>query len=119
MLNNSRVTMVNNRVRMQRRKNIGYSIIILFLIAVIVFLTRKLILQPEQAHASDGGYTVYENIVINEQDSLWSIAQKYGSNYNGTIHEYVAILRSINNLNSDTIEAGECLIVPLHVTHTR
>ncbi|MEY8337280.1 LysM peptidoglycan-binding domain-containing protein [Lachnospiraceae bacterium 62-35] len=53
----------------------------------------------------------YKSIQIKNGDSLWSIAGEYKENCQMTTEEYVNELRSMNQLKSDTIYAGQYLTI--------
>ena len=54
----------------------------------------------------------FTNIVVEEGDSLWSIAEEYmDEEHYESIYEYIDELKKMNNLKSDTIYAGQNLVV--------
>ena len=57
-------------------------------------------------------YKYYKSIVIEQGDSLWSIANEYceDQHYKNT-KEYVEELKEINNLNSEKIHYGQRIVV--------
>ena len=53
----------------------------------------------------------YTSIRIEEGDSLWSLAKKYGAGSDRDTLNYVRELRQINRLAGDTIHTGHYLTV--------
>lgn len=56
----------------------------------------------------------YKVVQIEEGDSLWSIAQDNMDPGFSDIHEYIREVRRCNQLDSDTITAGNYLMVPYY-----
>ena len=56
-------------------------------------------------------YKYYKSIIIESNDSLWNIAKTYS---NGNISAYIKEVKSINHLDSDTINSGMHIIVPYY-----
>lgn len=52
----------------------------------------------------------YTSICVDSNDTLWSIAKEYHPE-NCDITRYISDIRAINNMSSDTIYAGQNLIV--------
>lgn len=52
---------------------------------------------------------VYEDIIVSEGDTLWSIASKIDGDINKNIYE----IKKINNLQSSIIYVGQELQVPI------
>lgn len=52
----------------------------------------------------------YTSICINNNDTLWSIAEEHHPD-NCDISEYISDIKSINHMTSDTIYAGQNIIV--------
>lgn len=55
-----------------------------------------------------------KSIQIKTGDTLWSIAEKYYSPEYDSINAYVNDIKECNNISSDTIHAGNYLIVPYY-----
>lgn len=62
-------------------------------------------------NATDSEYKYYTSITIQEGDSLWSIAQEYKSDHYESTQDYVDELVVLNDLASETIHAGQHLMV--------
>lgn len=56
---------------------------------------------------------IYKSIQIEETDTLWSIANKFIDEDYTDINEYIKEIKLINNLSSDTIVAGDYIVIPL------
>lgn len=94
-------------------KKLFYGFGVLAICFVLFMVGHSLFSDSEQVQAG-GGVTVYENITVEEGDTLWSIAKTYGKNYTGSTRAYVNTLLEINNLSSDEVQAGDRLIIPVH-----
>ena len=90
------------------------------IIGVAVLL---LIIGVIAAGASDGSDKVdastynekyFMCIDVEADDTLWSIAEEYISEEYSSIDEYIAEIKSINNLTSDKIYSGATLVIPYY-----
>lgn len=103
-----------NRGQMARRR-------MLILLAVMLMITIGSVIfgssfTSAQAQESELAYKYYKSIVIEKGDSLWSIAQEYmTSDYDNT-QEYIEELIQLNSLTSETIHAGQHLLVAYYDT---
>ena len=62
-------------------------------------------------------FKCYKSIVIQEGDSLWSLAERHIDSESETaVKEYIKELKQINQLESETIQTGEHLIIPYYTT---
>lgn len=61
--------------------------------------------------------TYYTSILIQDGDSLWSIAEKYVKNSGMNKTEYVKKLKSMNGLKEDVIHSGKYLTVAYYVPY--
>ena len=62
-------------------------------------------------------FKCYKSIVIQEGDSLWSLAERHLDSESETaVKEYIKELKQINQLESETIQTGEHLIIPYYTT---
>ncbi len=53
----------------------------------------------------------YESILIHQDDTLWSIAERYAEKSGCSKQEYIETLKMINGLSSDLIITGTHLII--------
>ena len=60
-------------------------------------------------------YKYYKSIVIEKGDSLWSIAKQYNHESLNN-HDYVKELKELNGLTSETIHAGQHLLITYYDT---
>lgn len=91
------------------------SIAILGLILVVAVVSMCFLGARETVGAADAGrYKYYTHIVVGQGDSLWDIAGEYMTKEYDGRKAYIAELRSINRLDSDTIYAGQMIIVPYY-----
>ncbi len=55
-----------------------------------------------------------KSIQIQHGDTLWSIASEYYSNEYTSLATYIDEIKKCNNISSDTIHAGNYLLVPYY-----
>lgn len=60
---------------------------------------------------TDQGDTSYENIQIEHGDTLWTLAEKYRGNLSH--NDWIAKVKVENNLNNNSIIAGQKLSIPI------
>lgn len=56
-------------------------------------------------------YTYYKSIEIQPGDTLWDIAEETITSEYDSVSEYVQVLKDMNNLDSDDIQAGQYLMI--------
>lgn len=101
---------------MNRKRKMGqicriHVYIAAFCIAVIFSLTFIPLFSSAHERDTDASYTYYQSIEIQYGDTLWDIAEKTRpSDYKCTA-EYVEVLKEMNGLKSDYIQAGQHLII--------
>lgn len=95
----------------------GLTLFVLFFAAaaaVVIIFARN----PVSTNASDKGTGTkyYKSVVVQNGDSLWSIADRYmePSEYKDQ-REYISEIMSINGLKSEKITYGEHIIVSYYV----
>jgi cell division protein YceG involved in septum cleavage len=54
------------------------------------------------------------SIQIEKNDSLWSIANRYFTDEYTDIDNYITLIKDANNLKTDTIHAGNYLVIPYY-----
>ena len=92
------------RREVKKRKNISSRILILVLAVIcLVFIFVFIGKSSVSTNASETEETYYTSITVEKGDTLSGIAKEYGLS--------VKELKKINDLKSDTIYAGEALIV--------
>ena len=53
------------------------------------------------------------SVMVEEDDSIWSIAKQYYTEECGSMKDYIAEIKKCNSISSDTIYAGYPLLVPV------
>lgn len=110
----SQISRQARQQQVRRQKTILYCIAVAVVIFFILILSMKLFGTTNRAVASASGHYEYESILICAGDTLWDIAHNYQNTYPGTITQFIQEVTQINQLCSDTIKAGECLIIPVY-----
>lgn len=70
----------------------------------------------QQAQAANIRDKRIVSVLIERDDTIWKIAEKYYTEECGTMREYVAEIIKCNSLENDTIYPGFSLIVPVWVS---
>ena len=102
--------MMNTRTRHNTLSNRFYvlSIAVVALLAMTIILSHSLKTNAGERRTSSD--RLYSSILIEEGDSLWSIANEYKPADVST-QEYIHSLKKINNITSDNIQSGNYLII--------
>ena len=105
-----RVKRRRTRALAKRRMVILLTTILLITVGTIVFGSCFSLAQDSEASMNQE-YKYYTSIQIQEGDSLWSIAEEYMSEHYESTKAYVEELVVLNDLSSETIHAGQHLMV--------
>lgn len=112
-MNRSERRIWNNRIRRQRERK---KHIILTVCTFCLILTLSLTVNSFLSNAKTSKempYKYYKSIMIEEGDTLWSIAsQNLNNESNITISSYIKEIMKMNGLQSDRITAGMYLVIP-------
>ena len=104
-----------NRIRRQQeiRKNS-----ILFIITVCFIIACSFTLNTFRSNAKSNpevSYKYYKSITVANNDTLWSLAEKYmDDDHYDSIIDYINEVKRVNSLASDSIHYGEYLIIPYY-----
>lgn len=94
-------------------------------IGIILVLTSCMIFGSlfVSAHENAGGKTAvctyYKSIEIQPGDTLWDIAENTMTSEYDSVTEYVQVLKDMNDLQSDDIQAGQHLIIAYNDTQAQ
>lgn len=94
-------------------KNIFYLFLIALSVSFIIFIGIAFRNGGRRANASSEYSTCYMSVMVEDGDTLFSLADKYYSSYSGTKENFIESICRINNIDSDNIDAGEYIIIPL------
>ncbi len=100
----------NKEIRCKVR-NFIISVTVILSIVVLIISQKNNFVNDAEAHADIEKY--YTSIEIMPGDTLWDIAERYSVSY-CSINDYIAEVKSANNLTSDDITAGGYLVVPVY-----
>ena len=107
---------LKNKIRRQREMKKNFLILVM---TVCLIVTCSISLSGFRSNAKDDStevsYKYYKSIEVTNNDTLWSIAEKYmdGEHYD-SIADYIEEVKSMNSLTNDTIQYGEYLIIPYY-----
>ena len=104
------------RAMMKKRKQIAKRRMILLLAALFVITLGSVVFgtifsKAKNPSADITQFKYYKSITIEQGDSLWSIAEEYCTDEYANTYEYVDELKQLNSLTSETIHAGQHLLV--------
>lgn len=109
---------------MERRKKqeIPYELLskltVLIVFMVVLFLIVLFVLPERTAAAGDttGGRYQISSVLIEEGDSLWSLASEYYTEEFVSVSEYIKEITRMNGISvSDTLYAGNYILIPQYV----
>ena len=105
-----------NRERYSKRRAVNKRDLFLGSIAlcVVIILSVLFISRTVEAQGSVGKTKIVASIQIEKGDTLWDIAKEYMTDEYDTVTDYVEEIKASNGLVSDTIHAGNYIIVPYY-----
>ena len=108
------------RARNKRRRQVAKQRFALVIAAICVIILGSVVCGSIFSSAKDPQtdipqYKYYKSVVIEDGDSLWSIANEYNPDKFNT-QGYIDEIKELNSLESDTIHAGQHLLVIYYET---
>lgn len=94
-----------------RRAAIRNRILAVIILTVIMILLFCGFSKNGSTAAQAAEDYAYKTIVVEEGESLWSIAKEYHEESPDSIKSYIKNLKEMNDLHNDTIKVGQKLIV--------
>ncbi|GKH32865.1 LysM peptidoglycan-binding domain-containing protein [Muricomes sp. OA1] len=101
------------------------SMLVLFIATVfIVFaacaLFGNLLISAHEKHSEQPvNFKYYKSIEIQPGDTLWDIAEEYITEDYSSVSEYIMVLKEMNSLSTDDIQAGQNLMITYNDTEFR
>ena len=111
---------VHRIVRRNKRRRVIKAIESVFVVAVILtcvsFAGLKISAISINAKGSDTDSFEkrYKSVMVEQDDCLWNIADRYMSVGYTDKRSYVDEVRTLNNINSDEVHYGEYICVPYY-----
>lgn len=93
------------------RDKFNLAIIITILLVSIIVVCCSILVNAEEVSVEQDKTKHYTSIEVEENDTLWNIAKEHNPEHSMTTKEYVAELMHVNNLETDTIYAGETILI--------
>ena len=81
-------------------------------ISFLVMVMISIFIVPHLRKVSGNNKSDYVKVVVYPGDTLWNIAQKYGSD--DDIRKTIFQIRKVNNLGSPIIQPGQELLIPVN-----
>lgn len=104
-----------NRSNMKRVTVLCFTTVFIIFAACAVF--GNLIISAHGDRTEEPvNFKYYKSIEIQKGDTLWDIAEAYITEDYQSVAEYVADLKEMNSLKSDSIEAGQYLMIAYNDT---
>lgn len=84
---------------------------LLFAIIISMICGQKFVAAHADGYGPEDYHKYYKSIVLEEGDSLWSIAKEYCNEDIQSIDSYIKELEELNQLDSDLIHEGHGLTI--------
>lgn len=98
----------------KRIRSLSLGVITVFCVCMI--FGSLFVSAHENAADEQTVYTYYKSIEIQPGDTLWDIAEDTMTSEYDSVPEYVQVLKEMNNLDSDDIQAGQYLMIAYNDT---
>lgn len=97
------------KVKRPSREGLLFMLIMLVVVISVLCVTIKVTATPNNQRDIQ-----VKSVLIEEGDTLWSIASENMSSEYGSMDEYVDAIKECNHISSDYIYEGNYLIVPYY-----
>ena len=98
------------RALAKRRMMLLLVTLLLITVGTVVFGSSFTFAKDNES-AANQQFKYYKSVMIEAGDSLWSIAEEYKTEHYANTQEYIDELVDLNNLSSETIHAGQYLMI--------
>ena len=95
-----------------RRSCMILAVLFVAVLMVFVFTAKK-----NKAYGNTDAEKTCISIRIQEGDTLWEIASVYYTPECGSMKEYIKEIKQTNSLKSDSIHAGNYLLIPYYIVN--
>jgi hypothetical protein len=92
-------------------KPFRFFVFILICIMTIVFAGYSIV-GAADAQATD--VRTYRQVVIQEDDNLWNLVERYNPDANINVRDAVYDIYEINDIDADDIQPGDTIFVPIY-----
>lgn len=92
-------------------RNLLFALVTLCVILICTFSFSAAATAGHTQAAQRQTQTTYESVYVSGGDSLWSLAQQYRGT--ADTEQFVEQMKVLNGLDSDCIQAGAYLLVPV------
>ena len=96
------------------RRRVLTAVTVLLLALVITFAFSAFF---GKAKGSSSRTKKLTSVYVESGDSLWSIAEEYYTPECGSMKEYIKEIKQTNSLKSDSIHAGNYLLIPYYIVN--
>lgn len=101
---------------MRKRNNkhrVVFSLVAIVVLAVAIMCSVGFVVSAKSDKALSDTDSYYQSIRVDSGDTLWSIATEYCPDTQ-EISDYIEEIKSINNIKTNTIKAGDYIIVSIY-----
>ena len=108
---------IRHRSNRRRQRALAKRRMILLLVTLLLITVGTVVFGSTFTFAKDNEsaanqqFKYYKSIMIESGDSLWSIAEEYKTEHYDSSQDYIDELVVLNNLSSETIHAGQYLMI--------
>ena len=108
----------NNKIKRQKEltKHIALTLCTILIISILAITFGSFLSKAKDTNSDVPTYKYFTSIQVKTGDSLYSIANEYIDQSMQSMDSYMNEVIHMNSLDSDTIHAGQYLIVPYYST---
>ena len=88
-----------------------FFVFVLICIMMLIFAGYSLI---GAANADAAAVRTYRQVVIQEDDNLWSIVERYNPDANINVRNAVYDIYEINDIDANDVQPGDKIFVPIY-----
>lgn len=109
---------VRNRIRRQQEMKKNFMLLTMTVCLIIVCSFSLSTFRANAKSKAETSYKYYKSISVSNNDTLWSIAEKYmDEEHYDSIADYISEIKCMNSLSGNSIHYGEYIIIPYYDDH--